>query len=216
MTSFVAGRVRCALGVVLLLSVLLGVQSAVASPGPAVGGWRAPLISPVRVVRAFDNPARPWLSGHRGVDLAASPGVAVLAPSAGRVVFAGRVVDRGVLVVAHPGGLRSSFEPVTATVAVGTVVWAGQSIGLVDPGHCPDGCLHWGVRSPRGYLDPMRFIVPDAVLLPIGAITPSASHPGRVRPRPRPHPGRRWSAGSRRRPATARPWPGSRSPPRRC
>ena len=50
--------------------------------------------------------------------------------------------------IAHPGGLRSTFEPVSATVSVGALVRQGEVIGLLSaqPGHCaPASCLHWGV-----------------------------------------------------------------------
>ena len=47
-------------------------------------------------------------------------------PPGGTVVFAGVLAGRGVVSVAHPGGLRTTYEPVTATVAVGDVVARGR------------------------------------------------------------------------------------------
>ena len=65
------------------------------------------------MLRAFDPPAKPWLSGHRGVDLqAAHDGAPVTSPAAGTVSFVGVVVDRPVITIDHGDGLRSSFEPV--------------------------------------------------------------------------------------------------------
>ena len=135
-----------------------------AAPTRAVAGaarWQWPLDPAPAVVHAFHAPPTPWSAGHRGVDLAAHVGAPVLAAGAGQVTFAGSVAGRGVMVVTHPGGLRTSFEPVAATVAVGAAVRPGQPIGLVQavPGHCaPRACLHWGLRRGQVYLDPLSLL----------------------------------------------------------
>lgn len=151
---------------------------------PATASW--PLRPEPGVLRPFDAPAQRWSPGHRGVDLAASAGQAVLAPAAGTVTFAGVVVDRGVLTLTHSGGLRSSFEPVTGQVPVGTVVAQGQPVAAVDPlvAHCaPVTCLHWGVRRGEVYLDPLGLVLPPppSVLLPLTGRprTATARAPGR-------------------------------------
>lgn len=150
---------------------------AVTTAAPSAGttvtapSWQWPLVPRPRVLRAFDPPPRPWLSGHRGVDLAASSDpAAVMAPAAGIVSFAGVVVDRPVITIDHGGGLRSSFEPVDSTLAVGSVVAAGQVIGTALPGHCPASCIHWGVRRGEDYINPLQFVVDlrPSVLLPLG------------------------------------------------
>lgn len=102
----------------------------------------------------------------------ASPGDVVRSPAAGVVTFADVVVDRPVLTVTHAGGLRSSLEPVTATVDVGTPVTAGEAVGTLGPGpdHCAAGsCLHWGVRRGDVYLDPLDLLPGSGpvVLLPV-------------------------------------------------
>lgn len=128
---------------------------------PAARGWAWPLDPPPEVVRAFEAPAQPWLPGHRGVDLAGAPRAVVRAPASGRIVFAGHIADRGVVVVAHESGLRSTFEPVTTALPEGTPVARGDDVGVLaaTPGHCvPATCLHWGVLRGATYLDPLTLI----------------------------------------------------------
>lgn len=131
-------------------------------------GWSAPVPGPVTVVRAFAPGQQRWSPGHRGVDLAAAARGPVLAAGPGRVVFAGPVAGRGVVSVAH-GDLRTTYEPVAATVRTGDVVAAGSPLGVLDPGHAGCGaCLHWGLRRGDDYLDPMRLLRPVRVrLLPL-------------------------------------------------
>ncbi|MDP5228230.1 MULTISPECIES: M23 family metallopeptidase [Arthrobacter] len=112
------------------------------------------------VVRPFDPPDKPWLAGHRGVDLdAGTQGSEVLAPADGVVSFRGVVVDRPVITIDHGGGIKSSFEPVESDLAVGARVRRGQPIGTLLDGHCaPRSCVHWGVRRDGEYTDPLRFL----------------------------------------------------------
>ncbi|MGH3935169.1 MAG: M23 family metallopeptidase [Pseudonocardiaceae bacterium] len=130
-----------------------------------------PLPGPPVVVRPFQAPAFPYGPGHRGVDLAAVAGAPVLAAGAGTVVFAGMVAGRGVVSVDHPGGLRTTYEPVSATVAAGDRVARGAQIGTVQLGHpgcSAAACLHWGVRRDAEYLDPLLLLAMTRVrLLPI-------------------------------------------------
>ena len=132
--------------------------------------WRWPLAPRPRVLRGFDPPPKPWLSGHRGVDLDFAAGTQVVSPAAGTVSFVGVVVDRPVITIDHGGGLRSSFEPVDSTLVAGSTVAAGQLIGTAIPGHCPAAqCLHWGVREGEGYVNPLQFVLDlrPSILLPL-------------------------------------------------
>ncbi len=145
----------------------------VLGPRPAAAGWAWPLQPRPAVVTPFAAPPKPWLSGHRGIDLATQDGQIIYAPADGVVSFAGTVVDRPVLTITHANGVRSSFEPVAATVEVGASVGRGQPIGTIAGlGHCrPDSCLHWGVRPGSAsdvYVDPLQFILDlrPSVLLP--------------------------------------------------
>ena len=69
-------------------------------PRPAMVG---PVTGPLSVVTPFDPPARRWLPGHRGVDLAAEPYSPVLSPADGTVSFAGAVAGRPVVSIDHGG-----------------------------------------------------------------------------------------------------------------
>lgn len=191
------GRIPAILSAITLL--LISITSAPASaqaastvPGrvtvvqvAATTGWWHPPVpgGKIQVIRPFTKPVQRWSPGHRGVDLVTdSANAPVLAPAEGTVVFAGKVVDRTVMVLEHPGGLRSSFEPVTDPLPVGTQVAAGDKIATLDPHlhHCTQSpCLHWGVR--RGgdhnngsgknaeYINPLTLLGPQqpSILLPV-------------------------------------------------
>ena len=139
-----------------------------AAPRPS---WGWPLSPRPEVLRAFDPPDKPWMSGHRGVDLEAThDGVPVTSPEAGTVSFAGVVVDRPVITIDHGNGLRSSFEPVESDLAAGAVVAKGDTIGRLLPGHCGSlACVHWGVRRGDEYVNPLEFVMDlrPSILLPV-------------------------------------------------
>ncbi|WP_068065810.1 M23 family metallopeptidase [Nocardia xishanensis] len=151
--------------------------TAAAAPGGEFG-W--PLRPRPMVERRFERPAQNWLPGHRGVDLAGSPGQRVLAAGAGIVVFAGEVADKPVVSIEHPGGLRTTYEPVRARVSVGARVARGTPIGTLEEGHpecAASACLHWGLRREAGrrgrfeYLDPLGLLhVAPLRLEPVGPI----------------------------------------------
>jgi murein DD-endopeptidase MepM/ murein hydrolase activator NlpD len=134
--------------------------------------WEWPLAPRPKVLRGFDPPPKPWLSGHRGVDLAAThDGAPVTSPAAGTVSFVSVVVDRPVITIDHGNGLRSSFEPVESPLAVGSMVAAGQDIGTALPAHCGvSPCIHWGVRRGEEYVNPLQFVIDlrPSILLPLG------------------------------------------------
>lgn len=158
-------------------------------PAPAAG-WTWPLGGgPPVVVRGFDPPDLPWQPGHRGVDLLGSTGVTVNAAGSGVVTYAGPVAGVGVVTVTH-GELRTTYQPVTATVAAGDRVGVGEPIGTLSPAgsHCaPSACLHWGLLRGGVYLDPVNLVLGAARprLLPLGrsALAPTAPPP-RLPPRP--------------------------------
>lgn len=168
-------------------------------PGaPGAYGWP---VEAVRVTRRFEPPPEPWLPGHRGVDLAAATGAVVRAAGPGRVAYAGMVAGRGVVSILHPDGVRTTYEPVAATVVEGDVITRGAPIATLTPGHdgCPvEACLHWGARRGESYLDPLSLIRLGRIRLkPLNPAAVAARPPAVARPRTRRRPGRRS--------ATARP-----------
>jgi hypothetical protein len=125
------------------------------------GSFRWPLDGTPRVTRPFAPPLTPYGPGHRGVDLAAAPGAIVRTAGPGVVSFAGSVAGRGVVVVRHDDGLRTTYEPVVARVRAGTAVRAGDPLGILAAGHpgCPAAaCLHWGLLRGSVYLDPLALL----------------------------------------------------------
>ncbi len=131
------------------------------APSPATAlAWSAPVDGPV--LSRFDPPAEPWLPGHRGVDLDAQVGDVVRAAGPGTVTWAAPLAGRGVVVVLHPDGRRTTYEPVDPVVEVGDVVGTGDVLGVLTAGagHCGGvpSCLHWGLRRGDDYLDPMQLL----------------------------------------------------------
>lgn len=158
---------------VLLVVVALALAPVAPSAAlPPLPAGRLPLAGSPGPVRAYAPPSQRWLAGHRGVDLAGRPDEDVLAAADGTVTYAGVLAGRGVVVIDH-GGVRTTYEPVAASVVVGDRVRAGQPIGRLRAGHdCgaaqAAACLHWGLREGENYLDPMLLVTPgnDVRLLP--------------------------------------------------
>lgn len=131
-----------------------------------------PLRPPPTVLRLFDAPAPNWKPGHRGVDLAGVQGQPVYAAAPATVVFAGVLAGRPLVSLQHPGGLRTTYEPVDAAVRAGQRVDATTALGRLRPGHGGCGapaCLHWGAMwgpaSRADYVDPLGLLAATPVRL---------------------------------------------------
>lgn len=136
--------------------------------------WSLPVSEPVNITNFFAGPPKPWLPGHRGVDLETFAEQEIFAPKDGVVVFVGYVVDRPVLSIDHANGLRSTFEPIVSKLKTGDLVTAKQLIGVFDQeskNHClPENCLHWGIRTSKNtYIDPLQLLKnkQHSILLPL-------------------------------------------------
>src|SRR5689334_13810193 len=148
-----------------LIAFLMVLTPAIAGPAAADSPRLQWPLRPPAVVRSFDAPTPDWHRGHRGVDLAGTAGQPVLAAGSGTVVFAGEVAGKQVVSVAHPGGLRTSYEPVRAQVRAGQRVAGGDVIGKLLPDHpgcAAAACLHWGAMwgpaSAADYVDPLGLL----------------------------------------------------------
>jgi murein DD-endopeptidase MepM/ murein hydrolase activator NlpD len=157
----------------------------------ATSDW--PLQPRPEVVHGFELPAKPWLPGHRGVDLAGSPGQPVLAATPGTITYAGPLAGRGVITVTS-GTRRTTYEPVVPAVSVGASVTTGTVIGRLSAAgsHClPRTCLHWGLLQGKRYLNPLTLVPNRPVRLlplvnqpaqPAGAPSPPPPSPSRPSP----------------------------------
>lgn len=173
---------------VLLLGLLLALVPAAITmdaaaadlpPAPSRdGGW--PLRPRPGIVSGFDPPATRWGAGHRGVDLLGRLGQPVRASLGGTVTFAAPIAGRGVVVVDH-GGVRTTYEPVSASVRAGDRVVRGGTIGTLrlSGSHCfPRTCLHWGLLRGTDYLDPLALVGAGPIrLLPWDVSAVSALFP---------------------------------------
>jgi murein DD-endopeptidase MepM/ murein hydrolase activator NlpD len=150
-------------------AVVAAARSALAAPpnSPApqeapASQYQPPLDGPMTVTRGFEPPSDRYAAGHRGVDLAGAPGQLVRSAGPGTVIFAGLVGGRPLVSVEHPGGFRTTYEPVSPAVVKGQAVAPGTQLGTLIPGHpdCPvTACLHWGLRSnEKVYLDPLSLL----------------------------------------------------------
>ncbi|HEU5267575.1 MAG TPA: peptidoglycan DD-metalloendopeptidase family protein [Jatrophihabitans sp.] len=122
----------------------------------------APVPLPLTVLRRFDPPVIRYGPGHLGVDLRLPAGAVVGAAADGVVRFAGPVAGRGVVVIAHPDGVSTEYEPVRPLVRVGAALARGQPVGQLIGRHrgCRESCLHWGARRAGVYLDPLLLLRP--------------------------------------------------------
>jgi hypothetical protein len=150
-----------ALMVVVLALVAAPVAARAAGATAVPGRWVRPV--PGAVVGPFAAPVSRYGPGHRGADLAAPPGTPVVAANVGTVAFAGTVAGSLHVVVAHAGGLRTSYSFLARVdVRRGDAVAAGAQLGVAGgsgPDHGP-GVLHLGLRVGDTYVDPMRLFAP--------------------------------------------------------
>ncbi|GAA1921329.1 M23 family metallopeptidase [Nocardioides hwasunensis] len=164
----------------LLTLVVLLPAPVHAGPDEPRGVW--PLSPEPEVVHGFEPPPNPYAAGHRGADLAGSPGQAVRTALPGTVAFAGAIGGKPVVTVRHDGR-RTTYEPVVASVERGQQVSAGDVLGrlVVPHSHCfPAACLHWGLIEGTGddetYVDPLTLVGGGPIrLLPLWRDAPTST-----------------------------------------
>jgi hypothetical protein len=149
------------------LVVGLFVAVALALPGPAFAGW--PLRAPGEVTLGFGSAyeaADGTTSTHRGTDIAAETGSAVLAPATGEVTFVGRVPAASggtvlAVTLATSKGSLTLLPLDSAGVTRGTELSEGDRVGtLAGTGDASSAGthLHVGVRKGDLYIDPLGVI----------------------------------------------------------
>ena len=102
---------------------------------------------------------------HEGIDVTAPTGTPIVAPAAGRVVFAG--VDRGyglTVEIEHGNGIRTRFAHCSRiAVRAGQQVTRNQFIASVgSTGLSTAPHLHYEIHVNGRAVDPLTFVLPDA------------------------------------------------------
>ncbi|HET7457593.1 MAG TPA: M23 family metallopeptidase, partial [Gemmatimonadaceae bacterium] len=103
---------------------------------------------------------------HEGIDVAAPMGAPVVAPAAGRVVFAG--VEHGygnVLQIDHGNGIVTKFAHLSRIgVRNGDRVTRGQTVAAVgNTGLSTGPHLHYEIHVNGRVVDPLTYVIPGAI-----------------------------------------------------
>jgi Peptidase family M23 len=148
----------------LVVATLVAGLSLVA---PAWGGedWTWPVRGTL-VTMYENNNARPYAGGmHRGIDIAADAGTAVVAARSGTVTYAGALGSSGNVVAVRDGRYAVSYLHLGAvSVSRGDRVAKGARVGDVGTTgrrSVPEPHLHFGVRLARvddHYVDPLSLL----------------------------------------------------------
>jgi murein DD-endopeptidase MepM/ murein hydrolase activator NlpD len=167
-----AARLVAALAALTPLLVMPAARRSVLPPEPADvdlsidagpscdASWAPPVTA--AVIDGFRPPANPFGPGNRGLEYDTVAGDQVSAVAAGDVVFAGQVGGTRFVVVQHGPTRKVTYGYlVSADVAVGDAVRAGDRIGSADVG------FHLTLRVPQdaGAPDGSEIYVDPAPLL---------------------------------------------------
>ena len=155
-------------------SAATGSTATTAQSGPRTSGptsWVTP-VPAMEIIEAFDPPDKPWLKGHRGIDVLALEGEPLRAPTGGTIRFAGTVAGMATISILTESDHVFTFQPAATLLKKGESFAAGEQIGTVGSGgHCQRSCLHigaWPAASDRRYVDPGKFFGQEqSALLPL-------------------------------------------------
>ncbi len=128
-------------------------------PPGSSGGYVWPVRGPV--IHGFEAPAGPYGPGHRGIDIGAPFGSAVVASQDGVVAFSGWVAGSLFLSVDHPDGIRTTYSWLSdVMVRRGDTVKKGETIARTGAGHPGEAAphLHFGARAGDVYIDPLLLL----------------------------------------------------------
>ncbi len=138
------------------------------APAPPSGfvGPVTKTASPGQVLKGFAKPEKNWLPGHRGVDLNATMGDPIFAAGPGTVLYVGTIAGVPVVSIEHEAGLRTTYQPVFATVNQGDAVAAGDKIGTLAPTKPHEPGLHWGAKyGADDYINPLSLLPKPVIRL---------------------------------------------------
>ena len=183
-----------------LISFLVLAAPALAAASPAHAAWVWPVDGDV--ITPYRNGMDPYASGqHRGIDIGASAGTAVVAATGGEVRFAGTAGSSGLTIsVRTSDGYDTSYLHLSSlAVRAGASVSAGERIGAVGTtgtGSAAPPHLHFGVRDAgtrHGYRDPLALLPPPPATgapgsPPAAPAPPPEPEPPAVAPVPAPRP----------------------------
>ena len=100
---------------------------------------------------------------HEGIDVVAEMGAPIVAPAAGRVIFAGRESGYGLMVqIDHGNGIVTTYAHASRlVVSVGQHVTRGQMIAAVGNSGLTTGAhLHYEIHVNGKPVDPLTFVMP--------------------------------------------------------
>lgn len=128
------------------------------------GGLSWPLPSSSRVTSGFGartSPTEGASSYHKGIDISAPVGSAVVAAAAGEVVIATYSASAGnYVMINHGSGIYTVYMHLSSiSVSQGESVSQGQKVGGVgSTGYSTGPHLHFGVRKNGSYVDPLSYV----------------------------------------------------------
>lgn len=141
-----------------------GKQYTVANLGNISFKWPCPGSS--RITSRFgdrESPTEGASTNHKGIDIGASSGTAIIAAAAGEVVISTYSYSAGnYIMIDHGGGVSTVYMHCSQLLASkGQKVKQGQTIAKVgSTGYSTGPHLHFGIRSGGSYVNPLSYVSP--------------------------------------------------------
>lgn len=126
--------------------------------------WPCPSSS--RITSSFGSRTSPTegaSSDHKGVDIGASSGSAIVAAASGTVVISTYSYSAGnYIMINHGGGIYTVYMHCSSLLASeGQTVSKGQTIAKVgSTGYSTGPHLHFGIRAAGSYVNPLNYVRP--------------------------------------------------------
>ena len=124
--------------------------------------WPCPASSTISsYFGARESPTEGASTNHKGIDIAAASGSAVVAAAAGEVVIATYSASAGnYVMISHGSGVYTVYMHMSSlAVSEGMEVKQGQTIGKVgSTGYSTGPHLHFGIRKNGAYVNPLSYV----------------------------------------------------------